>query len=115
MKDGFWVAIIAIIFALSCALAWSVMDEGGEEAVISVGGEEVYRIPLSEDRVIELECGNTVEIKDGRVRVSEADCPDLVCVGTGWIEDGSSAIVCLPHKLSVTVDGAEGDTDISIK
>ncbi|MBQ1270091.1 MAG: NusG domain II-containing protein [Clostridia bacterium] len=115
MKDGFWIAVIVLIFSLSCALAWAVMDESDEEAVISVDGEEVYRILLSEDRVIELECGNTVEIKDGRVRVSEADCPDLVCVGTGWIEDGSSAIVCLPHKLSVTVDGAEGDTDISIK
>ena len=115
MKDGVWLAVIAVIFVLSCALAWTVMKGGGEEAVITVDGRELYRLPLSEERVIELECGNTVEISGGSVRVLWADCPDQVCVNMGPISDGTSPIVCLPHKLAVTVEGADGDTDINVK
>ena len=28
MKDSFWIAVIALVFILSCIAAWAVMDEG---------------------------------------------------------------------------------------
>ena len=88
----------------------------GGEAVVTVDGEEVLRAPLSEPRTYirqdqSGEVLNTVVIRDGRVCVESANCPDKICVHTGWIEYDGQLIVCLPHKLIVTVVGGEALTD----
>lgn len=44
---------------------------------------------------------NMVEIADGEIRISHADCPDQTCVKTGVLYSESLPIVCLPHKLIV--------------
>ena len=54
---------------------------------------------------------NTVQVERGRIRVSEADCPDQVCVNRGWISDGTVPIICLPHKLMIEIVGGEGALD----
>ena len=54
---------------------------------------------------------NTVLVEPGRVRISEADCPDQVCVNQGWISDGAVPIVCLPHRLIVEIVWAVGELD----
>ena len=54
---------------------------------------------------------NTVQVEKGRIRVSEADCPDQICVHQGWISDGVVPIVCLPHRLMIEIVGAGGDLD----
>ena len=46
---------------------------------------------------------NVIEIKDGKVYVSEADCPDKLCVKQGPISKAGETIVCLPHKLVVRI------------
>ena len=88
----------------------------GGEAVVTVDGEEVLRAPLSEPRTYIRqdqfgEVLNTVVIRDGCVCVESANCPDKICVHTGWIEYDGQLIVCLPHKLIVTVVGGEALTD----
>lgn len=54
---------------------------------------------------------NMVLAEKGRIRVSEADCPDQICVHQGWISDGAVPIVCLPHRLMIEIVGAGGDLD----
>lgn len=54
---------------------------------------------------------NVLSVERGRVRVSEADCPDQVCVKQGWVSNGAAPIVCLPHKLVVELAGTEEDLD----
>ena len=48
---------------------------------------------------------NTILVEQGRIRVSEANCPDQVCVDQGWISNGTVPIVCLPHKLMIQIVG----------
>lgn len=76
--------------------------------------ETVYK--LSEDRTVDIvSCGHTlkIEIRDGAVCVSESDCPDKVCVSSGWTSDPSRPIVCAPAKVLVRIqsDGGEDDAD----
>ena len=47
-----------------------------------------------------------MEVRPGAIRVSEADCPDKICVGMGWLTDGAAPIVCLPHRLMIRRRGA---------
>ena len=42
---------------------------------------------------------NVVEVENGRVRVTDADCPDKLCIKQS--ESGILPIVCLPHRLVI--------------
>ena len=55
--------------------------------------------------------GNTVLVEPGRIRVTEASCPDQVCVNQGWIDSGAVPIICLPNKLMIEIVGGGGDLD----
>ena len=80
----------------------------GGTVKVAVDGRVVAQLPLGVDctRVFESERGsNTVVIRDGGVSVTEADCSDKVCVNQGAIRYNGESIVCLPHKLVVTVVG----------
>ena len=89
--------------------------EKGGEAIVTVDGELAATIPLSVEATLPIGAGkgfsNVIEVSGGRVRVVEADCPDRLCVRQGWISYDGESIVCLPHKLVVTVRSTEGDLD----
>ena len=46
---------------------------------------------------------NVVSVKDKAVFVSNADCPDKICVKHREISRVGETIVCLPHKLVVEI------------
>ena len=80
-------------------------------ARITLDGEVLEEIPLDEVEesysfTVDSEGGsNTILVEPGRIRVSEADCPDQVCVSQGFISDGTVPLVCLPHKLMIEIVG----------
>ncbi len=111
-KNIFWAAVLAAVCAaaLGAALLLRTLG-GGTVAVISVDGEEYRRIDLSKveqsyDFVIETKYGsNTVHVEPGGISVTEADCPDGVCVRQGLIKRGGMPIVCMPHRLVIEIEG----------
>lgn len=87
-------------------------DGNNLEAVVVDSNNEEHRFSLDEDasHTITTSLGyNTIEIKDGSVKVSHADCPNQTCVETGAVHEPGSIIVCLPHELIVTVEDTSGD------
>lgn len=52
---------------------------------------------------------NVVSVKNGEIGISEASCPDLVCVHTGYIHSSALPVVCLPNKLVIEIGGAPDD------
>lgn len=74
--------------------------------------EEIDLDRVSEPYSFPLEDGsgrNTLSVERGRICVSEADCPDQICVNQGWISNGAVPIICLPHRLMIEiVDGGGG-------
>ena len=80
----------------------------GAEAVVTVDGEEVGRYPLSKNGVFPLNNGsNILVVENGEAWVSEANCPDKVCMGMGKISRNGDFIACLPNRLIVVVEGGE--------
>ncbi|MEJ2696720.1 MAG: NusG domain II-containing protein [Candidatus Sulfobium sp.] len=74
--------------------------------VIDVNGKPAYNFPIDVNRTVTFygPYGKmVVEIKDRKVRMKEAHCPNLLCVRQGWISKG--VIVCLPNRVVVTVSG----------
>lgn len=116
------IAIIfcALIFAAAAVICVLLMNAPhGDIAEIRSGGELLYTIDLakSPDRtiVVELEGKeNTIIIENHRIRVAEADCPDKVCVNTGWLESPAIPIVCLPNRLVIEY-ADKNDADIAVR
>ena len=79
--------------------------------VIKSDSTEVMRLDLSEDTVVTIDSPyggyNTVEIRDGEVFVKEADCDNQLCVNQGEIHDETEVIVCLPHRMVVSIEQGE--------
>ena len=93
------VLIIILISARSCSHA--------ENVLIRVDGNVFWEGSVKKDDQIEVNGfdggHNTVVIKDGEVCVTQADCPDKVCVKTGKVNAAGQTIVCLPHRVVVEI------------
>ena len=44
---------------------------------------------------------NIITIKPGQIAVTDASCPDHVCVNQGFIHNSMLPITCLPNKLVI--------------
>lgn len=54
---------------------------------------------------------NTITVRDGRICVSHATCPDQVCVHQGWVNTDMTPIVCLPNALVIQIKGGDRGLD----
>lgn len=117
------VILVLVIAGVACAglvatrLMGANTDASTATVVIRDGAQNVYELPLSQDttKTVTTDLGtNVIEIKDGRVHVEEADCPNQDCVHQGWIDAAGQQIVCLPHKLTVDIvdESAEAAYDV---
>lgn len=84
--------------------------------MVSRDGVVEERLPLSEDTRLLLKDAsgneNLLVIEGGSVRLEDADCPDRLCVRQGAISRSGESIICLPHKLVITIEG-RAETDSS--
>ncbi|MDR1580824.1 MAG: NusG domain II-containing protein [Synergistaceae bacterium] len=98
-------AILALIFALSCAYI-PFAGRGGGEMTLEVvrGGKTEFRAPLGDvPEILEFKGPdgyNIVSTAKG-VRMVSADCPGGDCVRAGTIQNAGESIICLPHRLTV--------------
>ena len=68
---------------------------------ITVCGREQGIYDLSCDQVIQIGETNVCEIRDGQVRMIEADCPDQLCIKQGAFGADGGMIVCLPNRVVI--------------
>ena len=107
--------LAALVLLAAGSAALLLLRPAGEAhptARITLDGELVREIDLTEitqswSFTVEGKTGltNTILVEPGRIRVSEADCPDQICVHQGFISDGTTPIVCLPNKLIIQIIG----------
>ena len=103
------IAVLVIVaVALAAAAAANALGSAvdARTAVIQDADGNTFTMPLSQDDVLTVASSagtNVIEVQAGKVRVSEADCPNQDCVEQGWISKAGQQIVCLPHKLVVNI------------
>jgi hypothetical protein len=74
-------------------------------------GELYKKLPLEKDSekvsfTVDNELGkNVIEINKEYVKIIDADCHDLICVKAHEISKVGESLICLPHKLVVTITG----------
>jgi hypothetical protein len=109
---------ICVILALAGALGSYFVLTSPEKTRVNIisDGKLVRTIDLSNhsDEQFDIRYRgrtNTIEVKDGKIRVKEADCRDHTCVKTGWLLSSAMPIVCLPNHLVIEFAGEEGGVD----
>ena len=103
--------IALLIVSAGAGLMLRPQEEGGT-VVVTVDGTETGRYALDEDRTVRIESSggyNLLTIQNGTAAVTEADCGDHTCIRTGEIHLDGQSIICLPHKVVITVEGGRQD------
>ncbi|MBE6733397.1 MAG: NusG domain II-containing protein [Ruminococcaceae bacterium] len=102
------ILLIAVLFLALCVFfVFKITQKNGNTVTVTVDGEVVSKYPLDTDIVKEIKTAsgnNTLIIKDGKAFISNADCPDKLCAKYKPISKTGESIICLPHKLAVTVE-----------
>ncbi len=106
---------VGLALLLSAALLWAALFSSGAgagTAVVLRDGEEIARLELRGAGMAEFspEPGVTIRYGGGRAAFLRSDCPDGVCVRTGWLTRPGQSAVCLPKRLILRIEG-EGDVD----
>lgn len=96
-------AAAAILFLITRFLH----QEPAAVAEVSVDGQTVASLDLHSDQEFTVESpdggSNHLVIRDGEIWVTEATCPDKVCIHQGKISHDGEVIVCLPNRMIVQI------------
>ncbi|MFD1775941.1 NusG domain II-containing protein [Paenibacillus rhizophilus] len=115
--------MLLVAVVLIAALAFLVpryigTDAKGKELVanITVDGKHYRTVKLTkEEQTIDIrtERGyNILKVHDYGIEMYDADCPDKVCLGFGFISLPKQTIVCLPHRVLVEIASQTGEDEI---
>lgn len=106
-RDVLLIALV-VLLAAGFAVVWPRLQAGqGTLGLVEArrSGTLVLEKALAEEGEYEILGSegqrNTIRIEEGGVRMTEASCPDQLCVHQGTIRDSAGVIVCLPHRLVV--------------
>ena len=112
MKTRTWILLLGGVFLLSLLGSYFVLrgQPYAAQAQISSGGNVVKTVNLHENQqfAITAENGgkNIITVRDGKIAVTEATCPDHYCMKRGFCSGGAD-IVCLPNQLVIHCPGAQ--------
>lgn len=104
--------LILMIVLASAGAFWFLNTQGttGTVAEIYQNGELIKTIHLdtvTQDYsfTVEGENGiyNVIEVHHGEIGISEASCPDGLCVNMGFIHSSAFPVTCLPNKLVIKI------------
>ncbi len=102
--------IVLIFFLLSIAVFMLVLikdDISAKHVEISYHNKFMVSVPLNKDRIIDLDEGIVVEIKDGKVRMKESTCKNKYCVKQSW--SNRFPIICIPNEVSIVIKSKKKD------
>ena len=113
-KDG-----VLIVFVLALALGlwigfpllFAQSEEQAPYAIIHYGEHTIKHVPLDEDQTFSLPEHPTVvfEVRGGSVAFVQSDCPDQICVHTGFIDAPWHFAACLPNRLMLSIENTQND------
>ena len=110
MKTKTWILLIAVVLAVCLTLTYFLLTPGETalQAEIWSQGELLTTVDLQVDQVFSVDTvdggSNTITVRDGKIAVTQANCPDHYCMERGFCNRGAQ-IVCLPNRLVIIFVG----------
>ena len=118
MKTKLWIGLLAVLLVLCLGLSIMLLWPQGDAAAVEIWSDGALEqtLSLTVDQTVTVESANGVNVitvENGKVAVTQADCPDGYCMDRGFCSGGAQ-IVCLPNRLVLkfvgekSVDGVAG-------
>ena len=112
MKTKTWILLLGAVLILCAGASFFLLMPGdaATHAEILSDGALMHTVDLRIDREITITTynggHNVIMVKDGKIAVTEATCPDHYCMQRGYCDRGTQ-IVCLPNRLVIRFVGAQ--------
>lgn len=110
-NDRIFLCVVFLVLAAVAAVFYLTRGNHGAQVKVTVDGDLYGTYSLNENQEIQIQkdgvTTNVLVIKDGTADITEADCPDKLCVHQRAISKTKETIVCLPNKVVVEVTGSE--------
>lgn len=99
---------VFVLALLAAALAFFYMrpsPDTASECRVVLDGAEVRTVQLDRNQTFTIpERPNVVfAVKDGAIAFQSSDCPDKVCVHTGFIKAAGQSAACLPNGIILKI------------
>ena len=100
------VLIFLSIFAIFTigAVIINTIQPSSNVALITVDGKKIQEIDLTKPQSFDIKTTNgtnSILVKNCRIYITDATCPDKLCVRHGELHNKYDAIVCLPNKVVI--------------
>lgn len=99
-------SVILFISLVGC-IVFLILGKNTSFVLIAIDGNYHSRYSLHHDKEVMIEDGNggwnLLVIKDEKAYIDAANCPNLDCVSQGDISHNNESIICLPHRVTVTI------------
>ena len=118
MKTKTWILILMVFALLSFvggillllpsapSAAAEIYSHGKLIRIVDLNADQQFQVSLSGEDY------NIITVKDGKIAVTAATCPDHYCMHRGYCHSGAP-IVCLPNALEIRFLSSSGP-DFSI-
>jgi len=105
--DVILILILVVLGAGSWLAIRFLKDQNSPSAIKIRTSDEKFEIPLKDTSlVIPGPLGETeVRIEDKKVWVTKASCPNKLCMRQGKISRPGEAIICLPNRIVISIQG----------
>ena len=110
MKTKHWIILLTALLILCGASGYFLLSSGevAARAEISSQGSVIRTVDLFVDQTFSVDTPdgghNVITVQDGKIAVTEANCPDHYCMHRGFCSGGTE-IVCLPNRLVISFLG----------
>ena len=110
--DLYLLAGCLFVALLSFFLYKMYYHEDGGTVVVTVDGTVCKQLPLNQDTSYAIpgnedNSSNVITIQDGFVSMTEAYCPDKLCMHQKKISKKGETIICLPRKIIISIDNTD--------
>lgn len=115
-KADILLLLAMLLLGVASFFAVKMLTPQADMVEITVNGELYGSYPLSADTVLDISTSygyNRVVIANGAVSVTESDCHNHDCQHFPSISRAGQVIMCLPHRLVISVSG-EADDDVDV-
>ena len=105
-KDAVLILTVLLIAGAAFGVHEFAGGDGADTVTVKVDGKVTGTYPLAKDQKIRINGGtNILTIKNGKAKMTDADCPDQLCVHQKAASKNHESIICLPNKADMRNSG----------
>ncbi len=113
-KDIIFIAVLLCLAVIFYFVYKNIfMSQKSVHAEIYTDGKLVKSVTLGNDNTFT--CDEipqvTFDVKNGAIAFIHSDCPDKICIKSGYIKNAGQTAVCLPNKTTLKIVADTNNVD----